>query len=124
MNELFEYSDVNSFDTLNSNSTKKSFDELEEWEIQKIHEDLITVLNLTINDPCKPLNKSNSGGVMHSQRNFPGHTFDFKISDDPELLSIGKTPSHLDKNNEDTEVFNAADWMIEDSSSWKIRSPK
>ncbi|CAF4265792.1 unnamed protein product [Rotaria sp. Silwood2] len=116
MDELFEYSDVNSFDTLNSNSTKKSFDELEEREIQKIYEDLVTALYLNRNDPCKPHDLLNRGEVMHDKRMSSEQTSDSDKSDDPGLV--------FDENNNDTICFNPNEWTIQDPSLSKRRPPK
>ncbi|CAF2346200.1 unnamed protein product [Rotaria sp. Silwood2] len=123
MKELFEYINENILDPFDFNSSINGYDEILQGDSLKIYTNLITVENFP-SVVYKSFDDSNSGGAMHSQRNFPGHAFDSKTSDDPESLSIGKTSSPLNENNADAGCFNDDEWIIEDSASLKMRPPK
>ncbi|CAF4583768.1 unnamed protein product [Rotaria sp. Silwood1] len=117
MDELLEYNDRNMTDSLNIYSLKNDCDALEEWNIQKVYEDLVTVLKLTSNDPCTSYDDPfNNGGVIHYEKRPPVQTFSSDKSYDPKTL--------LDENNDDTEFFNPKEWTMEDPSSSKVRPPR
>ncbi|CAF2346217.1 unnamed protein product [Rotaria sp. Silwood2] len=124
MEALFEYIDANICDLLNSNSSINDDDELKEWEFQKIYEDLITVLNITRDDPHKPFDDLISDGAMHYEMNSLEKTPNFSVSGNPESSSKDESSSPLNENNDDTECFNANEWIIHDFSSLKMRPPK
>ncbi|CAF5056380.1 unnamed protein product, partial [Rotaria sp. Silwood1] len=103
--------------SLNINSLKNDCDVLEEWNIQKVYEDLVTVLKLTSNDPCISYDDPfNNDGVIHYEKRPPVQTFSSDKSNNPKTL--------LDENNDDTEFFNPKEWTMEDPSSSKVRPPR
>ncbi|CAF3362699.1 unnamed protein product [Rotaria sp. Silwood1] len=123
MDELFEYIDGNIFDPFNFNSRINNCDEAQKGDSLKMDTDLITVEHSS-NDSYKTSDDLHGGGEIYYKMNSLEYASSLNTSDGSESSSIGKIPSPLNENNDDAEFFNAGDWIIDGTSSSKIRPPK
>jgi hypothetical protein len=106
MEELFDFIEASIFYPFFSNSPINYDNELEDL-IKRIY------INLTTDG------KFTNDKIIGSE-----NTTNVNISDDSESPATSTSPQSSDNDDDDGEPFDLEEWMIQDSSSSKIRPPK